>query len=49
MIRSAPAPAGAARGSDPAEIVRRRYARGEIDRETFLQLSQDLAGAPPPA
>ena len=41
-----PPPAAPAR--DPAlEQVRMRYARGEIDRETFLQLSRDLGGEPP--
>jgi putative membrane protein len=32
-------------GSDesPIDIVRRRYARGEITREEFEQLRQDLA------
>ena len=35
-------------GGDPLELVRLRYARGEIDRETFLQVSQDLAGGAPP-
>lgn len=30
-------------GDDPYELVRLRYARGEIDRETFLQVSQDLS------
>ena len=29
---------------DPAvDLVRQRYARGELDRETFLQTVQDLA------
>jgi uncharacterized membrane protein len=41
-----PAPLGPRTGDDPQELVRLRYARGEIDRETFLQVSQDLA--PPP-
>lgn len=27
---------------DPREIARRTYARGEIDRERFLQLIEDL-------
>ncbi|HEV7133192.1 MAG TPA: hypothetical protein VGN27_05620 [Gaiellaceae bacterium] len=37
---------------DPVAFARMRYARGEIDRETFVQLTQDLGGepgAPPPA
>ena len=29
---------------DSVEIARRRYARGEITREQFEQLSRDLAG-----
>lgn len=34
------------RGEDPLEIVRQRYARGEISREEYEQLRQDLgAGA----
>ena len=36
--------APAAGGADALEIVRLRYARGEIDREQYLQLSGDLAG-----
>jgi uncharacterized membrane protein len=47
---AAPAPVGLKPGDDPQELVRLRYARGEIDRETFLQVSQDLGGSgPPPA
>jgi len=45
---AAPAPVGPRTGEDPQELVRLRYARGEIDRETFLQVSQDLGGGPPP-
>jgi uncharacterized membrane protein len=50
-----PAPAAAAGPgwvppSAALEQVRSRYARGEIDREEFVQLSNDLGGAPvPPA
>jgi putative membrane protein len=43
-----PALGGSKTGEDPHELVRLRYARGEIDRETFLQVSQDL-GSPPPS
>lgn len=43
-----PAPHVPRTGDDPQELVRLRYARGEIDRETFLQVSEDLGGAPPP-
>jgi uncharacterized membrane protein len=28
---------------DPVDLVRQRYARGELDRETFLQTVQDLS------
>jgi putative membrane protein len=38
---------GSKAGADARELVRLRYARGEIDRETFLQMSQDLGGGPP--
>ncbi len=45
-----PAAAGPAAGADePLALLRLRYARGEIDRETFLQTSADLGGLPPPA
>jgi hypothetical protein len=30
--------------SSPEEIARRRYARGEISREEYLQLMEDLSG-----
>ena len=45
-----PPPAGPPpRAADDAlEILRLRYARGEIDREAFLQASQDLGGPAPP-
>jgi uncharacterized membrane protein len=38
-------------GGAPEEVLRLRYARGEISRDEFLQASADLAGpgAPPPA
>jgi uncharacterized membrane protein len=45
---AAPAPLALKSGDDPQELVRLRYARGEIDRETFLQVSQDLGGGPRP-
>ena len=31
---------------DPLEVVRLRYARGELDREQFLQVTEDLLGRP---
>lgn len=40
------APAGTARA---VEIVRERYARGEINRDEFLRMKADLEGTPPPA
>ena len=36
------------RGDEPREILQRRLARGEIDVETYEQLSSKL-GPPPPA
>jgi putative membrane protein len=36
-------------GDEPLALLRLRYARGEIDRETFLQTSADLGGLPHPA
>jgi uncharacterized membrane protein len=36
-------------GGAPEEVLRLRYARGEISREEFLQASADLAGPGPPA
>jgi putative membrane protein len=51
----AAAPVAPPRGPDPAlEEVRLRYARGEIDRDEFVQRSRDLGGtvagiAEPPA
>ena len=47
-VVATPAALGPRAGDDPQELVRLRYARGEIDRETFLQVSKDLGGAPPP-
>jgi len=39
-------PAAAGPAQDVLGIVRLRYARGEIDREQFLQTTADLGGAP---
>jgi len=39
-----PAPTGAARGDDPLEILRRRYANGEIDDEEYDRRRRTLAG-----
>lgn len=33
---------------DPLELLRMRYARGEIDRDTFLQGTSDLTEVKPP-
>ena len=30
--------------SDAEDVLRRRYAAGEVDREEFLRAQQDLAG-----
>jgi len=35
-------------GGDPGEILRERYARGEIDRDTFLRMLEDIARGPTP-
>jgi uncharacterized membrane protein len=37
------------RGPDPAAIARMRYAQGEISRDEYVQLAQDLGGEPGPA
>lgn len=48
-----PNPASSTSGSDPAlQNLRLRYARGEIDRDEYLQKSADLGDSrpmPPPA
>jgi putative membrane protein len=36
--------AGPARGESPLEILKRRYARGEIEREEFETKKRDLDG-----
>jgi putative membrane protein len=47
LTRGGSSVAAAAPGGDAAlESVRMRYARGEIDRDTFIRVSTDL-GAPP--
>lgn len=38
-------PAAAGQADDALRVVRLRYARGEIDREQFLQTTSDLGGA----
>ncbi|HEX5829577.1 MAG TPA: SHOCT domain-containing protein [Gemmatimonadaceae bacterium] len=38
---------GSARRPSPDEILAERYARGEIDRETYLRMREDLRGPPP--
>jgi putative membrane protein len=34
--------AGSSRGDDALEILRQRYARGEIDREEYERMREDL-------
>ena len=43
LIRSGRGPMTAARES-PEDILKRRYAAGEIDRETFQRMLTDLKG-----
>jgi len=31
---------------DPLEVVRQRYARGELERDEYLQATRDLGGGP---
>jgi hypothetical protein len=33
-------------GHDPLEVVRMRYARGELSRDDYLQATRDLGGTP---
>ena len=33
-------------GPNPLALAQMRYARGEIDRDTYVQLTQDLGGEP---
>jgi putative membrane protein len=35
---------GALQGRTPLDILEERYARGEIDREDYLQRRKDLGG-----
>ena len=35
-------------GPDPGAVARMRYARGEISRDEYTQLTQDLGGEPAP-
>ncbi len=37
-----PSDRGASGGEDPLDILKRRYARGEITREQFEQMRRDL-------
>jgi len=38
---------GKSRSADAEETIRQRYARGEIDRETFIRMRDDLQRQPP--
>ncbi|MFW6078537.1 MAG: SHOCT domain-containing protein [Gemmatimonadota bacterium] len=42
LTRGGGAAGGAARGDRAEEILRERYARGEIDRESFERMLDDL-------
>jgi putative membrane protein len=42
-------PPPAARRESPLEVAQRRYAGGEITREEFARIRDDLAGGPPAA
>jgi putative membrane protein len=42
QIQSAGAPISASASSGPREILQRRYAAGEIDRDEYLQKLKDL-------
>jgi hypothetical protein len=33
-------------GPQPLDVVRMRYARGELSRDDYLQATRDLGGAP---
>jgi len=45
--RPVAAPAGVpAQLGDPLDVVRMRYARGELGRDEYLQAVRDLGGAP---
>ena len=35
---------GGPRHHDPLEVVRQRYARGELERDQYLQATRDLSG-----
>ena len=40
--RMSPGPSGSSEG--PEEVLRRRYAAGELDRDEFLRMQSELAG-----
>jgi putative membrane protein len=45
MLRSTHRPGGGAGPSESAEdVLKRRYAKGEIDRDTYQQMLRDIRG-----
>lgn len=49
LTMSGPTMSGAGRPDAALEALRLRYARGEIDRDTYARIAADLGGAVPPA
>lgn len=47
LIRRDRAPGGETRRGRAEEILKERYARGEIDRETYQRMLEDLRRGPP--
>ena len=44
LVRSARSSSGDESGQSPEKIIKQRYARGEIDRETYQRMRSDLRG-----